>query len=153
MKAFELAQLNIAHLVAPIDSPELVEFVANIDRINQCADASPGFVWRLQTDEGDATAIDAFGDEYIVNMSIWQDMESLFEFVYQSSHIEIMRRRKEWFQRMEFAYSVLWWVKSGHRPDLDEAKHRLHMLQELGPSPEAFTFRQNFPPPSHTSDS
>ena len=97
MSNFELAQLNIAHLKAPIDSPTLADFVANLDRINLLADASVGFRWRLKTDEGNATSLHPFGDDVIVNMSVWRDLEALRHFVYNTAHIEIMKRRREWF--------------------------------------------------------
>ncbi|KAA9131673.1 DUF3291 domain-containing protein [Marinihelvus fidelis] len=147
MSAYQLAQLNIAHLLAPIDSPNLADFVANLDRINALAEASPGFVWRLQTDDGDATAIRDFGADYIVNLSVWADVASLFEFVYRSAHAPIMARRKEWFGRMENAYTVLWWVEAGHRPGTAEARERLDLLEREGPGPDAFTFKRAFPMP------
>jgi hypothetical protein len=147
MTDHELAQLNIARLAAPVDSPELVDFVANLDRINALADAAPGFVWRLQTEDGDATAIRHFGEDYIVNMSVWRDIESLHDYVYRSAHVKVMRRRKEWFERMREAYMVLWWVPAGHRPSLDEAEARLRSLREKGPSVDAFNFKKPFPAP------
>jgi len=140
----ELAQLNIAHLLAPIDSPVLADFVANLDRINLLAEQAPGYVWRLQTDTGNATDIRDFGEEFIVNLSLWKDIDSLFDYVYKSAHVEIMRRRKEWFQKMAEAHTVLWWVPAGHRPTLTEAKAKLKLLQANGPTAEAFTFKQPF---------
>ena len=111
------------------------------------AEQSPGFVWRLQTDDGDATAIRPFGEKYLVNLSVWRDIESLHGFVYRSGHTEIMRRRKEWFEKMREAYSVLWWIPKRHRPTVEEAKARLETLETAGPSPEAFTFKHPFPAP------
>ena len=147
MSQYQLAQLNIAHLLAPIDSPVLADFVNNLDRINGLAEAAPGFVWRLQTAEGDATAIKDFGEDYLVNMSVWQDVETLHTFVYQTAHAEIMSRRKQWFARIADAYSVLWWIKAGHRPDTAEARLRLDLLQQQGPTAQAFTFKRRFPSP------
>jgi heme-degrading monooxygenase HmoA len=148
MSTYELAQLNIGIIRGPMDSPVMAEFVANLARINALADAAPGFVWRLQTDAGDATAIRPFEDENtLVNMSVWRDLESLQQFVYHSAHVEIMRRRREWFERMSDAYMVLWWVPRGHRPGLPEAVARLETLRRQGACAEAFTFRQPFPPP------
>jgi hypothetical protein len=144
MSNFELAQLNIAYLKAPIDSPTLADFVANLDRINLLADASDGFRWRLQTDEGHATSLRPFGDDVIVNMSVWRDLEALREFAYNSAHTEIMKRRREWFAQAPQAYAVLWWVPSGHRPSLSEAADRLEQLRQHGPSPMAFTFGRVF---------
>ena len=137
MPQFQLAQLNIALMFAPIDSPALSEFVANLDRINALAESSPGFVWRLKDEAGNATALRDFGDQYLVNMSTWQDVESLYNYAYQSAHIEIMKRRKEWFEKMREAYSVLWWIPAGHRPTTAEAKIRLQGLREHGPNPSS----------------
>lgn len=100
MATYQLAQLNIALMTAPIDSPVMADFVANLDRINALAERSPGYVWRLQTDDGNATALRPFGEEYLVNLSVWRDIESLQDYVYRSAHTEILRRRKEWFTRM-----------------------------------------------------
>ena len=148
MSTYELAQLNIGIIRGPMDSPVMAEFVANLARINALADAAPGFVWRLQTDAGDATAIRPFENENIaVNMSVWRDLDSLAQFVYRSAHAPIMRRRREWFERMSEAYLVLWWVPQGHRPTVAEAIARLEALRSKGPHAEAFTFRQTFPPP------
>lgn len=149
MSAYELAQLNIGIIKGPIDSPVMAEFVANLVRINALADRTPGFVWRLQTEEGNATAIRPYpeNENMAVNMSVWRDVESLGKYVYSSAHVEVMRRRREWFEKMDQAFLVLWWVPRGHRPSVDEAKARLEMLRAKGPSAEAFTFRQTFPPP------
>jgi hypothetical protein len=148
MSAYELAQLNIGVIRGPIDSPVMAEFVASLDRINALAERSPGFVWRLQTEEGNATAIRPYPDENIaVNMSVWRDIESLNAFVYRSEHVEIMRRRREWFERMSEAFLVLWWVPRGHRPSVQEAIGRLDTLRAHGPTPAAFTFRRTFPAP------
>lgn len=147
MKSHHLAQLNIALMTAPIDSPVMADFVANLDRINALAEQSAGYVWRLKTDDGNATALRPFGEEYLVNLSVWRDVESLYEYVYKSAHIDIMKRRKEWFERMRESYSVLWWIPEGHRPTTAEAKQRLQLLNEQGPTPEAFTFKQPYPAP------
>lgn len=144
----ELAQLNIGVIRAPMDSPVMAEFANNLDRINALAEASPGFVWRLQTEDGNATAIRPFEDEnLLVNMSVWRDVESLKAYVYGSAHVQFMRRRREWFELMKEAYLVLWWVPKGHRPDVAEAIAKLELLKAQGPGPEAFTFAQPFPPP------
>lgn len=147
MPAYALAQLNIAIMKEPLDSPGMADFVANLERINALADAAPGFVWRLQTEAGDATAMRPLGDSTLVNMSVWSDVASLHEFVYGSAHAEIMRRRREWFERMREAYVVLWWVPQGHRPAVPEAIARLERLRSQGPTAEAFTFREAFGPP------
>jgi hypothetical protein len=147
MSAYELAQLNVGIVNAPLDSPVMADFVANLDRINALAESSPGFVWRLQTEEGDATALRPMGDDVLVNMSVWRDVESLNKYVYGSAHVEIMRRRKEWFQRLKDAYVVLWWVPEGHRPSVQEAVAKLELLRQAGPTEAAFTFRRAFPAP------
>jgi len=149
MSAYHLAQLNIGVIKGPIDSPVMAEFVANLDRINALAERTPGFVWRLQTEEGNATAIRPYPDNenMAVNLSVWKDVESLRLFVFHSEHVAILRRRREWFEQMGEAFLVLWWVPAGHRPDIEEAKARLELLRRKGPSAEAFTFRQSHPPP------
>jgi hypothetical protein len=146
MSSHHLAQLNIARMKYSLDSPDMLEFVDNLERINSLADKAPGFVWRLQTEGGDATGIDYFGDETIVNMSVWRDLRTLHAYVYRSEHAKIMSKRKRWFDRMQQAYTVLWWVPAGHLPELDEANERLSLLRRSGPSPDAFTFKQAFDP-------
>ena len=148
MSAYNLAQLNIGRIKGPMDSPVMADFVANLDRINALAERTPGFVWRLQTEEGNATAIRPYEDDRIaVNMSVWRDVESLNKYVYSSAHVEIMRRRREWFEPMRDAFLVLWWVPEGHRPGVAEAIAKLELLRTTGPTAEAFTFRKAFPPP------
>ena len=148
MSSYELAQLNIGIIKGPMDSPVMAEFAANLERINALAERSPGFVWRLQTEDGDATAIRPFENEsMLVNMSVWRDVESLNKYVYSSDHVDVMRRRKQWFERMSEAYLVLWWVPRGHRPSVSEAIAKLEALRTQGPTAQAFTLRQAFPPP------
>ncbi len=148
MSSYELAQLNVGIIRGPMDSPVMADFAANLERINALADHSPGFVWRLQTEEGNATAIRPFEDEnLLLNMSVWRDVESLNTYVYGSAHVQIMRRRREWFERMREAFFVLWWVPVGHRPSIAEAIAKLDVLRARGPTADAFTFRQAFPPP------
>jgi len=147
MSNFELAQLNIAYLKAPIDSPVLADFVANLDRINLLADGSDGFRWRLETEEEDDTSLQHFGNDVIANMSVWRDLDALRRFVYNSGHTEIMKRRREWFAHAPQAYVVLWWVPTGHRPSLSEAADRLEQLRQHGPSSTAFTFGRIFRAP------
>jgi hypothetical protein len=144
---YELAQLNIALMQEPLESPRMADFVANLDRINALAESSPGFVWRLQTEEGDATALRPLGEDTLVNISVWRDVASLNKYVYESAHVEVMRRRKEWFERMREAYVVLWWIPKGHRPTIPEAIARLDLLRAKGPTKDAFTFRRAFLPP------
>jgi hypothetical protein len=148
MSAYELAQLNTGFIRGPLDSPIMAEFVANLERINALADASPGFVWRLTTEAGDATAIRPFADpSQLLNMSVWSDTEALRRFVYRSAHADVLRRRREWFEPVTAPIMVLWWVPRGHRPSIEEAVARLELLRAKGPTAEAFTFRKTFPPP------
>jgi hypothetical protein len=144
---YQLAQINIASLKAPLDSPELRDFVDNLDRINALAESSDGFAWRLVGDGNDATSLRPFGENIIVNMSVWRDVASLKAFAYQSAHAPIMRRRREWFVRMAEAYMVLWWVPAGHQPTVAEAAARLVHLRQHGPTPEAFNFGEAFAAP------
>ncbi len=149
MNRFHLAQLNIAEPRAPLESPVMADFVANLDRINALAEASPGFVWRLVDDDGaNATGLRPFGEQTLVNLSVWTDLASLRAFVFASAHAPILSRRREWFQRMDAASMVLWWVSAGHRPSSAEAKERLDHLRQHGPTVSAFTFRDPFAPPA-----
>jgi hypothetical protein len=139
-----IAELNIARALAPIDAPLLDDFNAALDPINALADGSPGFVWRLQTDDGNATAIRPFEDDrMIVNLSVWESIDDLAAFVYRSDHVSVMRRRREWFERIQ-VFMVLWWVPAGHTPSVEEAIERLEHLRAHGPSPHAFTFKQRY---------
>jgi hypothetical protein len=149
MSAYQLAQLNIGVIRGPIGSAVMAEFVAALDGVNALAESSPGFVWRLQTEEGNATAIRPYpeNDNIAVNLSVWTDVDSLRRFVFQTAHADFMRRRREWFEKMVEAYLVLWWVPKGHLPGIEEAKARLERLRREGPGPEAFTFRQAYPAP------
>jgi Domain of unknown function (DUF3291) len=145
----QLAQLNIALPVAPMDAPALAGFVAELEPVNALADTAPGFVWRLQTEDGDATAVRGFGDDrLIVNMSVWESIEALGAFVYSGHHRDVMARRRQWFSRMREAFQVMWWVPDGLRPSVADAEERLDHLRAHGPSPYAFTFRTPFPAPA-----
>jgi heme-degrading monooxygenase HmoA len=154
MLAFHLAEVNIAIPVEPLDSARLAEFMHQLDPVNAVADASPGFVWRMQDDSGNNTDIRGFGDErVVVNMSVWESLDALRAFVYSTrAHRDVLRRRREWFERLSF-HLALWWVPAGHRPTVDEAEKRLTRLERLGPTPEAFTFRVSFPPPDAANPS
>jgi hypothetical protein len=144
MAGYELAQLNIALVKYPLDSPLMAEFVANLDRINALADASPGFVWRLPADDAEPNP---FGATTLPNLSVWADMAALRAYAYKSAHAAFIGRRKEWFERLTEAHLVLWWVPRGWRPTLGEAAGRLARVRRDGPTAEAFTFRQPFMPP------
>jgi hypothetical protein len=125
----------------------MAAFVASLDRVNALAEQAPGFVWRLKDESGTADAICPFGKDYIVNMSVWKDVASLSDYAFKSAHVDIMRRRREWFQPMAEAHAVLWWVAAGHRPLVVEAKQKLDHLRSHGAGPLAFTFQQSYLPP------
>jgi hypothetical protein len=147
MTEHHLAQLNIARLRAPLDSPELADFVARLPEINSLADGSPGFVWRLQDESGDATALRPFGTDVIVNLTVWQSVESLRAFAYRTVHLEPLRRRREWFVPLDGPHLVLWWLPADVLPTVDEAAERLELLGRDGPSAAAFTLREPYPAP------
>jgi hypothetical protein len=149
---YQLAQLNIGELRAPLDSPELKDFVDNLDGVNALAESSPGFVWRLKGYGNDATSLRPYeSDKIIINMSVWRDVASLRAFVYDSAHVAIMKRRREFFTRMVKAYMVLWWVPEGHEPTVEDAVAKLEHLRVHGPTPEAFTFAEAFSAPDAAS--
>jgi Domain of unknown function (DUF3291) len=140
-------------LLAPLDSPLLADFVAALDEVNTAGDRAPGFVWRLQTEDGNATAIRAFewdaagSHGVIVNLTVWTSVEALAAFAFSGEHVEIMRRRRRWFARAAEATTALWWVPVGHRPSTDEAEDAVRHLRAHGPTLRAFTFRHPFPAP------
>lgn len=145
---WHLAQINIGRLVAPEGDPRVAGFFEALDRTNALAEASPGFVWRLQSDSGNATDIAVTPDPLlIINMSVWRDAESLFGFVYRSAHTEVMAQRKSYFERFPSAYQALWWVQAGTVPTVNDGLSRLWMLDRFGPGPDAFTFKQRYPQP------
>jgi hypothetical protein len=151
---YHIAQVNIGRLLAPLDSKQLAGFVAALDPVNASADDAPGFVWRLQTDEGNATSVKAFEWEeqgaagVIINMSVWQSIEQLSEWVYGPLHRAVLVQRRNWFERVSEATTALWWVREGHQPSTKEAESRVLHLREHGPTPSAFTFKELFAPPS-----
>jgi hypothetical protein len=151
--SYVLAQVNIGRLRAPTDSPVLADFMAALDPVNALADAAPGFVWRLQTEDGNATAIHAFEWDaagsagVIINMSVWDSVEALAAFVYSDGHRRVLRRRREWFEPMQEAYTALWWIPRGTIPAVADAEDKVRHLRAHGPTPEAFTLSVHFPPP------
>ncbi|PSM38365.1 DUF3291 domain-containing protein [Streptomyces dioscori] len=145
--AYELAQVNISRLQAPLDSPQLKDFVDALDPVNAVADAADGFVWRLQSDDGNATDVSVFGEDWlIINLTVWRDSDALTAFMYQGQHRELLTRRNEWFERIREAMTALWWVPAGHRPTVAEAEERLLHLRAHGATAYAFTLRTSFPP-------
>ena len=144
-RPWHLAQLNVGRLLAPLGSDTLSGFVAALEPINALADGHPGFVWRLQTDAGDATSIRPTEDDlFLINMSVWSSLEALRAFVYTTAHVQVLRQRRAWFEQLATSHMVLWWVPAGHIPTVDEAIARLERLRRDGPSPAAFTFRAPF---------
>ena len=145
---FHLAQCNIVKLKAPLDSPIVAGFVAALEPINALADSAPGFVWRLKTDGGDATSIRVFADDQIIlNMSVWESMEALSNYVYRSGHKDVLRQRRQWADRFEGVQATMWWIRAGTVPEPSEAVARLDHLSRVGPSAYAFTFRTIFAAP------
>jgi hypothetical protein len=133
---------------APLDDPLMEGFRSQLERINAVADRSPGFVWRLQTPDGDATAIRTFEDDRILfNMSVWESLEALHQYVYEGPHLGPLRDRREWFLPFEGPMLALWWIPAGHVPTVKEAKEKLEELGRIGPTAAAFTFRRPFPSP------
>lgn len=147
MARYNIAQVNIGRIRAELNDPIMAGFVNRLEEINALADASPGFVWRLQTNEGNATYLRPFEDERtLLNMSVWESVETLKHYVYHTAHRELLRERHAWFEKFAGAYSALWWVPAGHIPGIDEAKRRIAHLEAYGPSQFAFTFNAVFPP-------
>lgn len=150
---FHLAQYNIARLIHPIDHPNTAAFVAQLDEVNARAEQAPGFVWRLQSESGNATDIDPYGDpDIIINMSVWETIDDLFKFAYRNRHLEVFRQRTQWFERHHEPHLVMWWVPAGYIPPVEEGKARLELLIEQGPTSEAFTFKSRFPAPAYTAE-
>ena len=148
MTAWHIAQMNVGRTVDAMDSPAMAGFANRLSEINALADAAPGFVWRLQSEAGNATDIKPTGDPlFIVNMSVWADVESLFAYVYRTVHRDVMVSRRAWFERPAGAYQVLWWVAAGAVPTVAQGLARLAVLQAEGPGPAAFTFKDVFPKP------
>jgi hypothetical protein len=144
---YQIAQVNIGRIAAQLDDPVMAGFVARLDEINALADNSPGFVWRLQTPEGNATYLRPYDDDrMLLNMSVWETVEALKNYVYRTAHAELLRQREQWFEKMSTVYAALWWVPENHRPGIEEAKKRLAYLDEHGPTPFAFTVKSLFPP-------
>ena len=143
-----LAQINIGRILAPVDDPKIADFMAQLDEVNGLADVAPGFVWRLQSSSGNATDV-AYNDDpfVLVNMSVWESVEALQDYVYKSRHLEVLRDRAKWFEKMEKPHYCLWWVPAGYIPSVAEARERLEHYQTHGATPVSFWFSQRFPTP------
>ncbi|PYX89001.1 MAG: DUF3291 domain-containing protein [Acidobacteria bacterium] len=147
MTKYHVAQINIGRIKGPLDGPVMAGFMARLDEINALADGNPGFVWRLQTSEGNATYFRPYDDDQILmNMSVWETVEDLRHFVYHTTHVELLRQRQQWFENFAGVYVALWWVPVGHIPGVDEAKKRIAYLDAHGPTQFAFTFKTVFQP-------
>ncbi len=145
MQEFHLAQLNIAKPLYPLEDVRMREFMDNLNRINELGKNAPGFVWILEDQSGNATAIHAFDDlSILINLTVWESLETLQTFAYKTEHVAYVRRRHEWFERVS-PYLVLWWIPAGHIPTAAESKERLAHLDEHGDTAYAFTFRRTFP--------
>jgi hypothetical protein len=148
VRRWHLAQINIGRLAAPADDPQVAGFFAELDRINALAEASPGFVWRLKGEGNDATDLQPTPDPLLIlNMSVWEDADTLFDYVYRSAHTPVMAQRRRWFAPFDGAYHAIWWIEAGQVPDIAEGLSKLWMLDRFGPSPQAFTFKARFPAP------
>ena len=144
-----LAQYNVGRLLVPLDHQTIADFVDGLEPMNRLAEDSPGFVWRYQTEEGDATALRPFDDDQIIiNFSVWTDPEALKAYTYQSEHAEYLRRRREWFEAHVESHFVMWWISADHSPTVAEANDCLLHMREHGPTERAFTFRTRFDPPA-----
>ena len=152
-RGWHIAQINVSLPLEPLESQRLAPFVAALDPVNAVGEAAPGFVWRLQTEDGNATAVRVFDDDrLIVNLTVWESVEALGEFVFRSSaHLEVLRRRRQWFAAPTQAMTPLWWIPAGTVPTVAEAEQRLRHLREHGPTPYAFTFREPYPSPDAES--
>jgi hypothetical protein len=142
-----LAQLNVGRLRAPIEDPIIDDFRTNLDRINALAEVSPGYVWRLRDESGNATNIKPLDDDLtIVNLTVWTSIDALADFTYRSGHVEFLRRRREFFEPTDQPILCLWWIPEGTIPTIEEAIGRLEHLRAFGPTPRAFTVRHRFEP-------
>jgi hypothetical protein len=141
-----VAQMNVGTARYDLGDPGMADFMNNLDRINALAETSPGFVWRLTGEGNNATDIKPTDNpRFIVNMSVWRSIEALLDYVYRSDHRSVMVRRREWFEKPDAPYHVLWWVAEQHTPSVAEGLARLRHLAEHGPTPHAFTFKAVFP--------
>lgn len=145
MLDYHLAQVNVAQAKDEMSAEVMQGFVLRLDEINALADQAPGFVWRLQSAQGDATSIRVFDDPLLlVNLSVWTNVETLQNFVYKSLHVELIRDRDAWFSKMKSAHQALWWIPHGHIPGVSEAREKLEQIRRIGPGPESFTFAKTF---------
>ncbi len=144
---FHLAQLNVALAKGDSESEMMRGFYDNVERVNTLAEASKGFVWRYRDEPGDDPGLHVFDTpQLLVNLSVWESLESLKHFMFQTMHLQFMKQKKEWFQPLDKPNYVLWYIAQGHIPDLFEAKERLIHLQRHAETPFAFSFKSPFLP-------
>lgn len=146
---YHIAQINIARFKLPPDAPENKDFMDALDKVNERAESSKGFIWRLKGDGNNATDLHPSDDpNLIVNMSVWESLDDLMAFAYRNmEHVAVMRRRKEWFEEIS-PYLALWWVKAGEIPNIDDGFKALEALKN-GPSENGFTFKDRFEAPKN----
>ena len=144
MNTYHLAQVNIAKMLAPLNDPIMQDFINSVDKINAIADNAEGFIWRLQDEDKEDAAIVFKDDSIVINMSVWENLDTLFNYTYKSGHIEVFKRKKEWFSKMKIMYMAFWYVLDGYKPTFLEAKERLDYLNKHGETPYAFSFKSKF---------
>ncbi|KAA5821133.1 DUF3291 domain-containing protein [Algibacter amylolyticus] len=144
MDHYHLAEVNIAKRLAPMDDPIMQDFVNNVDKMNAIADASEGFIWRLKDEDKDEAIFVFKDDSIIINLSVWENLDALFNYTYKSGHIEVFKRKKEWFSKMKLMHMAFWYVPKGYEPTFQDAKHRLDYLNTYGDTPYAFSFKNKF---------
>lgn len=149
MSQYHLAQLNIANAKASMDSSVMEGFVSRLDEIHALSDSADGFIWRWESGSADSSVVEVFGDPLLlVNLSLWESVETLKHFVYKTVHIELIRDREAWFDKMPEMHQAVWWVPAGHIPSVAEAKQKLDLLRREGPTDSAFSMSKPFPMPS-----
>lgn len=143
LKNYHLAQINIARMSGEsLEDPIMKEFKDNLDRVNELAESSEGFVWRFKDDPEKTSPFD--DPKIIINLSVWEDLKTLQAFTFKTFHADFLRRRKEWFSKMTEHHLAMWWIAPGHIPTLIEAKQKLDIMDMNGPSLEAFNFSRIF---------
>ena len=146
MSKYQIAEINIARMKGiNIKDPVMKEFVDNLDRVNTVAESSEGFVWRLKDESNNATNINPYDDEQvIINISVWQSIEALENYMYKTLHVGFLKRRKEWFQSYGKVYTAMWWIPAGQFPTLQQAVDNLDYLQKNGATEKVFDFKRKF---------